>query len=145
MIPTNMENVRLMVVEEQEIYREIYKNTLPTRGGIEVCRICEVDETGTCRIFNRFPRLNLLTLSFQPSHSSPDRRMYFITGGLLHKEHDELKPRFEFRDVLNGRYTIAAIHDFRPRLPWGFYSLTQAVIHLIAMRTFQKYMAKKRD
>lgn len=107
--------------------------------------LCEVDDTGTCRIFNRFPRLNLLTLSFQQEHSSPDRRMYFITGGLLAKGHDELKPRFEFRDVLDGRYTIAAIHDFRPQLPWGLYSLTQAVIHLIAMRTFQKYMAKMRE
>jgi hypothetical protein len=107
--------------------------------------ICEVDDTGTCRIFNRFPRLNLLTLSFQQKHSSPDRRMYFITGGLLARGHDELKPRFEFRDILDGRYTIAAIHDFRPQLPWGLYSLTQAVIHLIAMRTFQKYMAKMRE
>jgi hypothetical protein len=106
--------------------------------------LCEVDETGTCRIFSRFPKLHLLTLSFQQKHSSPDRRMYFITGGLLARGHNELKPRFEFRDVLGGRYTIAAIHDFRPQLPWGLYILTQAVIHLIAMRTFQKYMTKKR-
>lgn len=109
--------------------------------------LCKVDKTGTCHIYNRFPRLNLLTLSFQPSHSSPDRRMYFITGGLLARGHEESssKPRFEFRDVLDGRYTIAAIHDFRPQLPWFFYSLTQAVIHLIAMRTFQKYVAKKME
>ena len=71
--------------------------------------------------------------------------MYVITEGLLARGHDELTPRFEFRDVLDGCYTIAAIHDFRPRLPWGFYSLTQAVIHLIAMRRFQKYMAEKRE
>lgn len=68
--------------------------------------------------------------------------MYFIIGGQLAKGHDELKPRFEFRDVLNRRYIIAAIHDFRPQLPWAFYVLTQAVIHLIGMRTFQKYMKK---
>ena len=106
--------------------------------------LCEVDETGTCRIFSRFPKLHLLTLAFQQKYSSPDRRMYFITGGLLAKGHDELLPRFEFRDVLGGRYTIAAIHDFRPQLPWGLYMLTQAAIHLIAMRAFQKYMTKKR-
>jgi nucleoside-diphosphate-sugar epimerase len=105
--------------------------------------LCEVSDTGTCRIFNRFPRLHLLTLSFQQKHSSPDRRMYFITGGLLARGHNKLKPRLEFRDVLGDRYTIAAIHDFRPRLPWGFYALTQAVIHLIAMRKFQKYMIKR--
>ena len=106
--------------------------------------LCEVDETGTCRIFSRFPKLHLLTLSFQQKHSSPDRRMYFINGGLLARGHNELKPRFEFRDVLGGRYTLAAIHDFRPQLPWGLYILTQAVIHMIAMRTFQKYITKKR-
>ena len=105
--------------------------------------LCEVDSAGNCRIFSRLPKLHLITLSFQPKHSSPDRRMYFITGGLLAKGHNELKPRFEFRDVLNSRYTIAAIHDFRPQLPWAFYVLTQAVIHLIAMRTFQKYMKKE--
>ena len=105
--------------------------------------LCEVDKAGNCRILSRLPKLHLITLSFKPKHSSPDRRMYFITGGLLAKGHDELTPRFEFRDVLQGRYTIAAIHDFRPQLPWGFYVLTQAVIHLIAMRTFQKIMKKK--
>lgn len=106
--------------------------------------LCEVDETGTCRIFSRFPKLHLLTLSFQQKHSSPDRRMYFITGGLLARGHDELQPRFEFRDVLGGRYTIAAIHDFRPQLPWGLYIPTQAAIHLVAMRAFQKHVTKKR-
>lgn len=105
--------------------------------------LCEVDETGTCRIFSRLPKLHLLTLAFQQKHSSPDRRMYFITGGLLARGHDELQPRFEFRDVLGGRYTIAAIHDFRPQLPWGLYILTQALIHRIAMRAFQKYMTRK--
>ena len=71
--------------------------------------------------------------------------MYFITGGFLARGHDGLKPRFEFRDILDGRYTIAAIHDFRPQLPWGLYILTQALIHQVAMRTFQKYMTKKRE
>ena len=107
--------------------------------------LCKVDETGTCRIYSRLPKLHLLTLSFQQKHSSPGRRMYFITGGLLAKGHDGPKPRFEFRDVLNNRYTIAAIHDFRPQLPWILYIFTQAVIHLIAMRTFQKYMIKKSE
>ncbi len=103
---------------------------------------CELDGAGNWRIFSRFPRLHFITLSFQSDHSSPDRRLYFISGGLLARGHDALQPRFEFRDVLGGRYTIAAIHDFRPQLPWGFYVLTQAVIHLIAMRRFQKRMQR---
>jgi len=103
---------------------------------------CEVDETGTCRYVSRFPRLNLLTMSFQEAHSSPDRRMYFITGGLLAKGHRALKPRLEFRDVLKGRCTIVALHDFRPVLPWGLYLVTQSLVHLIVMRNFQKYVAR---
>ena len=104
--------------------------------------ICEVDDTGTCHYYNRFPRLHLLSLSFQQGHSSPDRRMYFITEGLLTKESEGLYPRMEFRDVLNGRYTIVALHDFIPVLPWGLYFVTQAIIHMIVMRNFQKYIAK---
>jgi len=104
--------------------------------------ICEVDAAGTCRYYNRFPRLHLLTLSFQQELSSPDRRMYFITDGLLAKGHDALTPRLEFRDVLNGRYTIVALHDYMPVLPWGLFFFTQAVMHLIVMFNFQKYMAK---
>jgi len=104
--------------------------------------ICKVDDLGTCRYYNRFPQLHLLTLSFQQELSSPDRRMYFITEGLLAKGHDDLNPRLEFRDVLNGRHTIAALHDFMPVLPWGLYFVTQALVHLIVMRNFQKYIAK---
>jgi hypothetical protein len=81
-------------------------------------------------------------MSFQQELSSPDRRMYFITEGLLAKGHDDLTPRLEFRDVLNGRYTIVALHDFMPVLPWGLYFVTQALVHLVVMRNFQKYIAK---
>ena len=104
--------------------------------------LCEVDADRTCRYYNRFPKLHLLTLSFQPELSSPDRQMYFITGGLLARGHEDLNPRMEFRDVLNGRYTIVALHDFRPVLPWFLFAITQAYVHLIVMRNFQKYMAK---
>lgn len=104
--------------------------------------ICEIDTNGDCRYYNRFPRLHLLTLSFQQELSSHDRRMYFITGGLLAKGHSALTPRLEFRDVLNGRYTIVSLHDYMPVLPWGLFLVTQAVMHLIVMFNFQKYMAK---
>ncbi len=102
---------------------------------------CEVDADRTCRYYNRFPKLHLLTLSYKPEFSSPDRQMYFITGGLLARGHEDLSPRMEFRDVLKGRYTIVALHDFRPMLPWFLFALTQAYIHLIIMRNFQKYIA----
>jgi nucleoside-diphosphate-sugar epimerase len=103
---------------------------------------CRRDPDGSLHVSTRFLPLHLLTLAFQPTHSSPDRRMYFITGGILSKWHGDPKPRLEFRDVLKGRFTIVAIHDYTPRLPWGLYSATQAVAHLMVMRAFQKYMER---
>lgn len=41
------ENISLYVVEEQEIYREIYRYILPQRGNIEILRISESDAPGT--------------------------------------------------------------------------------------------------
>ncbi|KPK55432.1 MAG: hypothetical protein AMJ59_23850, partial [Gammaproteobacteria bacterium SG8_31] len=53
-----------------------------------------------------------------------------------------VKGRMEFHDVLAGRYTIVAIHDFAPSLPWNFYQATQATAHGLVMRAFQRYMAR---
>ena len=117
---------------------DTYFQWLPRFTGLLV--VCEVDKDGNCRYYSRFPRLLLITLSLQQEQSSPDRRLYLITEGLLAKGHDELTPRFEFRDVLNGRYTIVALHDFLPVLPWGLYFVSQAVMHLVVMRIFQKYL-----
>ena len=119
---------------------DTYFHWLPRFTGLMV--ICEVDDNGNCRYYSRFPRLLLITLSLQQEQSSPDRRLYHITEGLLAKGHDALTPRFEFRDVLNGRFTIVALHDFLPVLPWGLYFISQAIMHLVVMRTFQKYIAK---
>jgi len=68
--------------------------------------------------------------------------MYFITGGLLASGRRNVKGRMEFHDVLAGRYTIIAIHDFAPSLPWNFYQATQATAHGFVMRAFQKYMGR---
>ena len=118
---------------------ETYFQWLPRFSRLMV--ICEIDVDRTCRYYNRFPKLHLLTLSFQPELSSPDRQMYFITDGFLARGHEDLNPRMEFRDVLNGRYTIVALHDFRPVLPWFLFAVTQAYVHLIVMRNFQKHIA----
>ena len=67
--------------------------------------------------------------------------MYFVTGGLLARGQSKGIARLEFRDVLNGRNTIVTIHDFAPQLPWVFYRATQAAIHLVVMRAFQRHMA----
>ena len=97
---------------------------------------------GSCSFYVRFPRVKLLTLTFKPELSSLHRRMYFITGGVLLKPVIGRKARLEFRDVLNDRFTIGAIHDYAPRLPWYFYISTQAMVHSFVMRTFQEHLRK---
>jgi len=46
MLQEKSETVSLCVVEEQEIYREMYNYILPSRGNIEVLRVSENGETG---------------------------------------------------------------------------------------------------
>lgn len=102
---------------------------------------CRVDHHGTVKVASRIPHIPLLELRFAPEESSAGRRLYLITGGLLARGQAGGRPRMEFRDVLGGRYTIVAIHDFAPQLPWLLYRATQAAIHLVVMRAFQRHMA----
>jgi uncharacterized protein YbjT (DUF2867 family) len=95
---------------------------------------------GSWTVRQRPGRATLLHLEFKPAHSSPDRRMYFITGGALSRVLGGRTARLEFRDLLGGRYSIVAIHDFDPALPWFFYRFTQAVIHGLVMKGFQGHM-----
>jgi hypothetical protein len=48
----------------------------------------------------------------------------------------------EFREVLDGEYVLAAIHDFVPKLPWYIYVNTQAIVHLWVMNSFNAYLKK---
>jgi hypothetical protein len=102
----------------------------------------EVDSTGSYRFFLRLPKVLLLHFAFKPKHSTPDRRMYFIGGGFMAKILGGRTARMEFRDVLDSKFTIAALHDFNPSLPWLFYLLTQALIHKLSMTIFQKHLKK---
>jgi len=103
---------------------------------------CDVDDAGSYSIRTPLPRPRLLELTFQPDESGTDRRMYYVTGGLLARKTIEGRPRLEFRDVLGGHASIVAIHDFAPRLPWFLYRATQATIHLFVMRAFQRHMKR---
>lgn len=81
--------------------------------------------------------LKLLELSYSESRSSPTRQLYYLTGGLLlRKTPGRAKGRLEFRQIPGRREVIAAILDFRPRLPWWIYRLTQAKLHLLVMHSF---------
>ncbi|MEM9337699.1 MAG: NAD-dependent epimerase/dehydratase family protein [Bacteroidota bacterium] len=83
--------------------------------------------------------VKLLRLKFMEERSDEERRLFFIVGGLLVKRGDH--GWLEFRSVLDNRYIIAAIHEFVPSLPWFFYRYTQAVVHLLVMKRFNKFLA----
>jgi hypothetical protein len=75
--------------------------------------------------------------------SFDDRVLFYITGGLLAKSSKTSRARFEVRKTLGGRYVIAAIHDYVPRLPWAIYKYTQAVVHLLVMKSFGTWLSKQ--
>lgn len=82
----------------------------------------------------------LLVLSYSSLRSTKDRPLYYITGGLLAKKTQ--RGRLEFRSVMGGEFIIAAIHEFKPKLPWFVYRYTQALIHLWVMTSFNKYLSR---
>ena len=82
----------------------------------------------------------LLKLRLITDRSSANRHLFYIVGGVLCKRQDT--GWLEFRNVLNRRYVIAAIHEFVPSLPWYVYIFTQAQFHLFVMRSFGRYLRK---
>ena len=100
----------------------------------------ERDAEGSWTVRQKPGGFIMLQLTFKPAHSTPDRRMYFITGGALARFLGGRTARLEFRDLLGGRYSMVAIHDFDPSLPWLFYRVTQAFIHGLVMKGFQGHM-----
>ncbi len=82
----------------------------------------------------------LLDLHYASDVSRDDRHLYWIRGGLL--AGPSATGRLEFREVLEGEYVLAAIHDFHPRLPWPIYTTTQALFHLWVMWRYRNYLAR---
>jgi uncharacterized protein YbjT (DUF2867 family) len=88
------------------------------------------------------PGLGLLTLTRMVDESTPERQIYLISGGLLARSKGAGRARFEFQTLLDGRYTMTAIHDYAPALPWYLYLPTQAFAHLRVMRWYQRRLAR---
>lgn len=101
----------------------------------------EVDEEKHTTIYLRLLPWPLLELRFAPDVSDSDRQLYWVTGGLLAAEQE--RGRLEFREVLDGRWIIAALHEFQPALPWFLYRFTQALFHLWVMHSFRDWLADK--
>ncbi|MCO4753395.1 MAG: NAD(P)H-binding protein [Bacteriovoracaceae bacterium] len=89
--------------------------------------------------FSLFMRkVRLLSIKWSPERSEDTRQIFYIKGGLLAAPQD--RGRLEFREVLNKRYMLAAIHDFYPSLPWYFYIFSQALVHIIVMKLFGRHL-----
>ena len=86
-------------------------------------------------------RQPLLELTYARARSQGRRQLFHVSGGLLADNHAPAEGRLEFRQVLDGRFAIAAVHDFAPTLPWYVYSATQALAHLWVMKRFGRHLA----
>ncbi|MCC5919777.1 MAG: NAD(P)H-binding protein [Cyclobacteriaceae bacterium] len=115
-----------------------YKLWLPTFFGFLITAKETNDDTVGFYLFgiNR-PMLQLKLIN---DRSDASRQIFYINGGWLVKRFDY--GWLEFRNVLQDRYTITAIHEFVPRLPWVIYMNTQALVHLWVMRQYKKYLYK---
>lgn len=84
-----------------------------------------------------FLRRALLDLQLSKERSTPDRQLLYIRGGLLQRGE---VGRLEFREVLDRKYILAAVHEFHPALPWLVYKYTQALAHRLVMRRFARHL-----
>lgn len=109
-----------------------------------IFKVTKKVKDNTTRIYFRLRFLShpILIMHFSEERSTEDRQLFYIRGGLL--AHGEGRGRLEFREVLDGRYTLAAIHEYHPRLPWYIYKYTQALFHLFVMNRFNKYLLRKK-
>ena len=94
------------------------------------------------RFFTSAIEITFLYLKYVANRSTGNRQLFFITGGAL-TDHSATKAgRFEFREVLGGRYVMAAIFDYPPALPWWIYKNTQAIVHLFVMHSFRRHLQR---
>jgi uncharacterized protein YbjT (DUF2867 family) len=130
-------SVQRMVLPEDENADSImrgYFNWLPTILGPFLKGSVEADTVWRLNLIR--PNWVLIEFTRSRQRSSPERQLLYITGGLLARVRHNRKGRIEFRELLNRRCLMVAIHDYTPTLPWYLYSRTQAIFHLWVMRRF---------
>jgi len=99
-----------------------------------------------CVFFFAFIPKPLLILERSPERSDIHRQLFYICGGLLTRtDSKDGIGRLEFREALNGKFILAAIHDYQPTLPWIIYRWTQAPVHAWIMARFGRYLARRHD
>lgn len=102
--------------------------------------ILQVEAEGDTATF-MFLNYPLLKLLFVKDRSDNDRQLFYIVDGHLVRRRDY--GWLEFRNVLEGRYVISAVHEFVPALPWYVYVLSQALIHQWVMTQFGKFLQQR--
>ncbi len=102
---------------------------------------CETDGPSV-GFFLRPVRKPLLVLRLSDERSLKGRALFYIDGGLLARTDSERRGRFEMRITADGEHVLAAVHEFRPRLPWYLYNATQALAHLVVMHLFGRHLAR---
>lgn len=95
-------------------------------------------EGNTCTFYLIHPSIKILILEKSVERSAPDRQLLYVVGGLLSGVQD--RGRLEFREVLDRKYVMAALHEFRPALPWFIYRWTQALFHIVVMNAFGEHL-----
>jgi hypothetical protein len=83
-----------------------------------------------------------LVLRHVAGRSSEDLAWFEIADGALRgagQRHGHA--RFEFRNLLDGAHTLAAMIDFTPALPFPLYRFTQAALHERVMRRFGDWLS----
>lgn len=104
---------------------------------------CET-EGPTVRFYLAPVRAPLLVLRLSDERSSDERALFYVDGGVLARTDGPRPGRFELRITADDRYVLAAVHDFRPTLPWYVYGVSQALAHLFVMRAFGRHLARLR-
>lgn len=99
---------------------------------------CTLHEDGRVQFCLRFLPTPLLELRQRVGEEH--RQVLDIVGGLLANVRQSQEGRLEFREVFEGKFVIAAIHEFCPSLPWYLYNLTQAQAHLLVMKSFSRHL-----
>jgi uncharacterized protein YbjT (DUF2867 family) len=83
----------------------------------------------------------LLTLKYLPENFDDNQQTFDIVGGIL--TNPSRTGWFEFRQICNKRFTISAIHEYVPSLPWYLYMVSQAQIHGFVMKAFGRHLRVK--
>lgn len=80
-----------------------------------------------------------LVLRYVAGRSNDDIAWFDIADGRMARRAEQ--SRFEFRHLLDGQTSIAALVGYEPSLPFWLYRFTQAVMHERVMRRFGQHLA----